>query len=163
MGESGTEEEGCAACQEDEEEEQDQRVFFVEEVVGQPCKASVHTATSVACVDSTEAIGNVYTQKPVTEADGGFAESWKSAEECYEGEQRDDDHQNDGVTEGDHDQLRLCLILSTSEKSPGRDSEVTTGKGRLARHTTKNGELRLRVPSRPVKITEFATTSSLIH
>jgi len=116
MGESGTDEEGCTACQESEEQEQDERVLLVEEVIGQSCEASIHSAASIASIDSSEAIGNVDTQKPVTEADGCLAESWKSTEEGYEGEERDDDHQDDGVTEGDHDFLQLRLILSTPGK-----------------------------------------------
>jgi len=105
MRESGTEEEGCASCQEGEEQKQDERILLVEEVVGESGEASVHSTASIASIDSSEAIGNVDTQKPVTEADGCFAESWKSTEEGYEGEERDDNHQDDGVAKGDHDCL----------------------------------------------------------
>lgn len=143
MRESSTEEEGRTACQEDEEQEQDERVLLVKEVVGQSCKTNVHTTAGIACVDSSEAIRDVYAQKPVTEANGCFAESRKSTEEGYEGEKRDDDHQDDGAAEGNHDKLQFGLILSASEKLPGLDPGATTGKGRLARHTTKNGNLRL--------------------
>lgn len=113
MGQSGTEEEGRTACQEDEEQKQDERVLLVKEIFGQSCKTSVHAAAGIACVDSSEAIGNVYAQKPVTEANGCFAESWKSTEEGYEGEKRNDDHQDDGVAEGNHGRLRLGFILNT--------------------------------------------------
>jgi len=113
MGESGTDEEGCTACQESEEQEQDERVLLMEEVVGQSCDSSIQTTTGIAGINSSKAIGNVNTQKPVTEADGCSAESWKSTEEGYEGEERDDDHQDDGVTEGDHGFLQSRLILST--------------------------------------------------
>lgn len=79
----------------------------MEKVVDQSSYGSIHTATGIACINSSEAIRDVYTQKPVTEADRCFAESWESTEEGYECEKRDDDHQNDRVAKGDHDKLRL--------------------------------------------------------
>lgn len=67
------EEKECTACQEDEEQEQNQRVLLVEEVIGQACQVGVDAATSVACIEASEGIGNVDAQKSVTEADGSFA------------------------------------------------------------------------------------------
>jgi hypothetical protein len=86
VSKGGTKEESCAACQEDEEQEKDERVFLVEEVLGQPDYVGIHTATGIACIDSSEGIRDVYAQKPVTEADGCFAESWETTEQRYEGE-----------------------------------------------------------------------------
>jgi hypothetical protein len=77
----GTKEESCAACQEDEEQEEDKRVLLMEEVVGKPDYVGIHAATGIACIDSSEAIRDVDAQKPVTEADGCFAESWQTAEQ----------------------------------------------------------------------------------
>jgi hypothetical protein len=48
----------------------------MEEVVGKTGYGDSHPTAGVAIVNSTEAIGDVYTQKPVTEADGCFAKSW---------------------------------------------------------------------------------------
>jgi hypothetical protein len=109
------EEESCTACQKDEEQEEDERVLLVKEVVGQPDYGGIHPATCIACIDSAEAIGDVYAQKPVTEADGCFAESWETTEQRDEGEKRYDNHQ-DGVAKCYHDKLRSALILGTPEK-----------------------------------------------
>jgi hypothetical protein len=116
VSEGGMEEEGCTAGQEDEEQEEDKRVLLVKEVVGQPDYVGIHPATGIACIDSAEAIRDVDAQKPVTEADGSLAESWETTEQRDEGEKRYDHHQDDGVAKGHHDKLRVCLILSTSEK-----------------------------------------------
>jgi hypothetical protein len=116
VSKAGTEEESCTARQEDEEQEEDERVLLVKEVVGQSYYVGIHPAAGIAGIDSSEAIRDVDAQKPVTEADGRFAESWETTEQRYEGEKRYDHHQDDGVAKGHHDKLRVCLILSTSEK-----------------------------------------------
>lgn len=84
----------------------------MEEVIAETCQVGIHTATSVACIEASEGIGNVDAQKSVTEADGSFPQSGQSTKESYEGEERNDDHQNDGVAEGDHGNSRLPRIFT---------------------------------------------------
>lgn len=137
----------------------------MEEVVGQSCDASVHTATSITGIHSSEAIGDVDAQKPVTEADGCFAKSWESTEKSYEREQRDNDHQNDGVAKSDHDKLQLRLILSTSESLLACEVQEGRHNWHVIRPEMESfGFACRRVPScRPAKLTQSATTASYLY